>query len=73
MQQTYDLAGFTLVLNKITMISAVFEADNNEGWQFNVRFVSGEKIAVKNPDRARNALDRELLIQAINQASAGSG
>lgn len=73
MQQTYDLAGFTLVLNKITMISAIFEADNNEGWQFNVRFVSGEKIAVKNPDRARNALDRELLIQAINQALAGSG
>ena len=72
MQQTYDIAGFTLVLNKITMISAVFEADKNEGWQFNVRFVSGEKIAVKNPDRARNALDRELLIQAINQALAGS-
>ena len=67
MQRTYDLAGFTLVLDKVTLISAIFEADNKEGWQFNVRFVSGEKIAVKNPDRARAALDRELLIQAINQ------
>ena len=67
MQRTYDIAGFTIVLDKVTLISAVFEADHSEGWQFNVRFVSGEKIAVKNPDRARNALDRDLLIQALNK------
>ncbi len=72
MQPTYDIAGFTLVLSKITLISAIFEAENNEGWQFNIRFVSGEKIAVKQPDRARISLDRDLLVQAINQYSGES-
>ena len=69
MQRTHDIAGFTLVLDKVTLVSAIFETDNNEGWQFNVRFVSGEKIAVKQADRAQAALKRELLIQAINQLS----
>jgi len=64
--RTYDISGFTVVLDKITMISAVFEADNSEGWQFNVRLVSGGRIAVKRPDRSRAMLDRELLIKAIN-------
>ncbi|MEM1081340.1 MAG: hypothetical protein AAGH65_07140 [Pseudomonadota bacterium] len=67
MQATYDIAGFTVVLDKITLVSAIFEADQAEGWQFNVRFVSGEKIAVKHPDRARTVLDRDLLVQALNQ------
>lgn len=66
--KTYEIAGFALVLDKIMMISAVFEADNNEGWQFNVRLVSGGRIAVKRPDRSQATLDRELLIKAINEA-----
>jgi len=66
--KTYEIAGFTLVLDKIMMISAVFEADNEEGWQFNVRLVSGGRIAVKRPDRSQATLDRELLIKAINEA-----
>lgn len=69
-QRTYDIAGFTLVLDKITMISNLFEADGNEGWQFNVRLVSGARVAVKRPDRASAVLDRELLIKAINAMGA---
>jgi len=66
--KTYDIAGFTLVLDKIAMISAIFEAENEEGWQFNVRLVSGDRVIVKRPDRARATLDRELLIKAIHEA-----
>lgn len=65
--KTYDIAGFTLVLDKIAMISAVFEAEQNEGWQFNVRLVSGARVAVKRPDRSQAMLDREMLIKAINE------
>ena len=66
--KTYDIAGFTLVLDKIAMVSGVFEAKDKEGWQFNVRMVSGQRIAVKRPDRARALLDRELLVKAIQEA-----
>ncbi len=68
MSKTYDIAGFTIVRDKITMISAVFQAGNDEGWQFNVRLVSGDRVLVKRPDRARATLDRELLVKAINEA-----
>lgn len=67
MKNTYDIAGFTIVLDKITMISAVFEANNSEGWQFNIRLVSGDFLPVKRPDRARATLDRDLLVKAISE------
>ncbi|MDT8409126.1 MAG: hypothetical protein RQ741_05965 [Wenzhouxiangellaceae bacterium] len=66
-KRTYDIAGFTLVLDKIAMISTVFEAKDNEGWQFNVRMVSGNRVPIKRPDRSRATLDRDLLIKAINE------
>lgn len=65
--RTHDVTGFTLVLDKIAMVSAVFEAKNNEGWAFNVRLVSGDRIAIKKPDRNSAVLERELLIKALNQ------
>jgi len=71
MKNTYDIAGFTIVLDKITMISAVFQAKNDEGWQFNIRLVSGDFLPVKRPDRAKATLDRELLVKAINEHGGG--
>lgn len=65
-KRTHDVAGFTLVLDKIVMISGLFEAKNNEGWAFNVRLVSGARVAVKKPDRNAAVLERELLIKALN-------
>jgi hypothetical protein len=64
-QRTYDVAGYTLVLDKIVMVSSVFEARNNEGWAFNIRLV-GARVAIKKPDRNQAVLERELLIKAIN-------
>ena len=71
MKNTYNIAGFTIVLDKITMISAVFQARNDEGWQFNIRLVSGDFLPVKRPDRAKATLDRELLVRAINEQKDG--
>lgn len=65
-KRTYDVAGFTLVLDKIVMVSGVFEAKDNEGWAFNVRLVSGARVAIKKPDRNEAVLERELLIKAID-------
>ncbi|NKI35295.1 hypothetical protein HFP89_08960 [Wenzhouxiangella sp. XN79A] len=65
-RRTYDVAGFTLVLDKIVMVSGLFEAKNNEGWAFNVRLVSGARVAIKKPDRNEAVLERELLIKAID-------
>lgn len=64
--KTYDLAGYTLVLDKIAMVSAVFKSAQNEGWQFNIQLVSGQRVAITRPDRAQALLDRELLVKAIN-------
>ncbi len=65
--KTYDIAGFTIVLDKVTMVSNVFEAKNEEGWQFNIRMVSGDHVPIKRPDRSRAMLDRELLVKALNE------
>lgn len=67
-ERTYDIGGFTLVLDKITLVSGVFQAENEEGWQFNVQLTSGVRIPVKSPDRSRAMLDRQLLIKALNDS-----
>lgn len=66
--KTYDIAGFTLVLEKVELVSGVFEAKDKEGWQFNVRMSSGNRVPVKRPDRARAMLDRDLLVKALAEA-----
>lgn len=65
-RDTYDVSGFTLVLDKVVMVSAVFEAENGEGWQFNIRMVSGMRVPAKRPTRAEAILERQLFIRALN-------
>lgn len=64
--KTYDVHGFTLVLDKVVMLSAVFEAERQEGWQFNVRLTGDVRVQVKRPTRAEALLERQLLVQALN-------
>ena len=66
--KTYEIAGFVIVLDKVTMVSNVFEARNDEGWQFNIRLVSGDHLPIKKPDRARATLEREMLVKALGEA-----
>lgn len=69
---TYDIQGFTVVLDQIVMISAIFEADNKEGWQFNVRMTGDVRLAIKRPTREDATMERQRLVQALNGRSEGS-
>lgn len=64
--RTYDIQGFTLCLDKIVLLSAVFEAENAEGWQFNIRLMGDVRVRVKHPDRPASLLARQLLVRALN-------
>ncbi len=68
--RTYELQGFTLCLDKVVMLSAVFEAENGEGWQFNVRLLGDVRLQVKKPTRADALLERQLLVRALNAGPA---
>lgn len=63
---TYDIQGFTLCLDKIVLLSAVFEAENGEGWQFNIRLMGDVRVRIKLPDRPAALLERQLLVRALN-------
>lgn len=65
--KTYELKGYTLVLDKIVFVSSVFTADHEEGKQFNVRLM-GDMLKFKFPTHADAILARELLIKAVKEA-----
>jgi len=64
--RTYDIQGFTLCLDKIVLLSAVFEAENSEGWQFNIRLMGDVRVRIKRPDRPSALLERQMLVRALN-------
>jgi hypothetical protein len=63
----YALQGYTIVLNKVVLITRVFEAEDSEGYQFNVRFTGALRLAPKFPTRHEADLQRSLLIKALNE------
>lgn len=65
-QKTYDLQGYSIVLDKIVLLTRVFEAEDGEGFQFNIRFASDLRLAPKFPTRHEADLQRSLLLKALN-------
>ena len=65
--KVYELQGYTIVLNKVVLLTRVFEAEDNEGYQFNVRFTGDLRLAPKFPTRHEADLQRRLLIKALNE------
>ena len=65
--KVYELQGYTMVLNKVVLITRVFEAEDSEGYQFNVRFTGDLRLAPKFPTRHQADLQRSLLIKALNE------
>ena len=63
-----DLQGYAVVLDKIVFITRVFEAEDKEGFQFNVRFVGDLRLAPKFPTRHEADLQRELLLKALRES-----
>jgi len=65
-KNTYDLQGYTLSLRHIMMITPVFTAKDEEGYQFNLR-MTDMRLPFKYPTRQDATLERELLVKAINK------
>ena len=65
--KTHDLQGYAIVLNKVVMLTRVFEAEDGEGFQFNIRFTGDLRLAPKFPTRHEADLQRSLLIKALNE------
>ncbi len=61
----YEIQGYALVLDKVIFVTRVFEANNGEGFQFNIRLEGDTRIAVKCATRADATMERELLIKAL--------
>jgi len=64
-RSVYELQGFAIVLEKIALVSRVFEADNEEGYQFNITFNSELRLPVKFPTRTDADLERQLFLKAL--------
>lgn len=64
----HEIKGYSIVLNKVAFVTRVFEARDDEGFQFNVQMDSDARLALKYPDRAAATLARELLVDALKSA-----
>lgn len=63
----YELQGFAIVLDKVALVSRVFAADSNEGYQFNITFSGDLRLPVKFPTRTDADLERQLFLQALRK------
>ena len=64
----YSLQGFAIILDKVALVSRVFEADNNEGYQFNITFDAELRLPVKFAKRSEADLERQLFLKALKEA-----
>jgi hypothetical protein len=63
----YDIQGYAVVLDKIVFVTRVFKADDEEGFQFNIRFTGDLRLAPKFPSRHEADLQRELMLKALKE------
>ena len=61
----YEIQGYTVVLDKIIFVTRIFEARNDEGFQFNIRFEGDTRIPVKSATMADATLERQMLLKAL--------
>jgi hypothetical protein len=64
----YELQGFAITLDKVALVSRVFTADNNEGYQFNISFSRELSLPVKFPTRTDADLERQLFLKALKES-----
>ena len=65
-EKTYELQGYAIVLDKVVLLTRVFEADEGEGFQFNIRFAGDLRLAPRFPTRHEADLQRSLLLRALH-------
>lgn len=64
--RVYDLQGYSIVLNKVIFLTRVFQAEEGEGYQFNIRFSGDLRLSPKFPTRHEADLQRSLLVKALD-------
>jgi hypothetical protein len=64
----YELQGFAITLDKVALVSRVFTAENNEGYQFNINFNGELRLPVKFPTRNDADLARQLFLKALKES-----
>jgi hypothetical protein len=64
----YELQGFAIVLDKVALVSRVFTAENNEGYQFNINFNGELRLPVRFPTRNEAELERQLFLKALKDS-----
>jgi hypothetical protein len=66
-ENIYELQGYVIVLDKVVFLTRVFEAEEGEGFQFNIRFSGDLRLAPKFSTRHEADLQRSLLIKALSE------
>ncbi len=66
-ENIYELQGYVIVLDKVVFLTRVFEAEEGEGFQFNIRFSGDLRLAPKYSTRHEADLQRGLLIKALSE------
>jgi hypothetical protein len=65
--KVFELQGYAIVLDKIVFVTRVFEAEEGEGYQFNIRFAADLRLTPRFATRHEADLQRSLLLRAINE------
>lgn len=65
--RVYDIQGYSLALPHVLFVSAVFNSELKEGWQFNVRLAGDVRLQFKFPNRSDAAIERELFVKALKE------
>jgi hypothetical protein len=66
--KVHELQGYSIVLDKISFVTRVFKAEEEAGYQFNIRFSGDARLAIQFPARHEAELARELLIAGIRNS-----
>ncbi|MDX1460963.1 MAG: hypothetical protein R3348_07895 [Xanthomonadales bacterium] len=66
----YELQGYSIVLRRIAFVTRVFQPEESQGFQFNVRFDGDLRLAPQFPTRHEAELARELLVKALRDEIA---
>jgi hypothetical protein len=61
----HEIKGYSIVASKVAFITRIFEANEDEGYQFNIAFLGDLRISVRFPTRHDAELERELLLKSI--------
>ena len=67
-RSVFDIQGYAVVLDKILFVTRVFKAEDEEGYQFNIRFSGEVLLAPKFPSRHEADLQRQLMLKALTES-----